>query len=588
MFLSRQYLRNKSRNSVSIIKYYTSIRLNSTENNIDSSSSYRFYPGKLPIIDITVGKLFEKACKEFKNRECVVSVHQNNIRLTYNQVLERADKLAAGLKKLNLKYGDRVGVWGPNDYQWLLAFIAISRAGCIMVGINPAYQQNELNYCLNKVQVNTVIAPDKFRTQDYGKMLIDAKNTCPSLKNIILWTDNSIKGTYRFSDIESLATNVEIEGIKATQNEISPYDGCNIQFTSGTTGYPKAPLLSHRSFVNNGRQIVERAGLINNNIHHKVCLNVPFFHAFGMIHGCMAGFYAGMTFVLESPIFNPKNSIETIVNEKCTVAYGTPTMWVNMLDMQEKLQARISSLHLTTTGGAIVSPELMKKIRNTFKVDKPTIIYGLTENTAVVFHTVPEDPHELTDYTVGRLHDHIEAKVVDENGQTIPIGTPGELWTRGYSTMIGYWNDPENTSKTIDEAGWLKSGDKFILHANGYGEVVGRLKDIIIRGGENIFPKEIEGFLESHNDIIEAQVFGVHDDVYGEEICACIRLKNNKKKITLNDIKLYAKGKISHFKIPRYIHFVEEFPKTTSGKIQKFKLKQLMEINGIIPPSKGK
>lgn len=185
--------RNKSRNSVSIIKYYTSIRLNSTENNIDSSSSYRFYPGKLPIIDITVGKLFEKACKEFKNRECVVSVHQNNIRLTYNQVLERADKLAAGLKKLNLKYGDRVGVWGPNDYQWLLAFIAISRAGCIMVGINPAYQQNELNYCLNKVQVNTVIAPDKFRTQDYGKMLIDAKNTCPSLKNIILWTDNSIK-----------------------------------------------------------------------------------------------------------------------------------------------------------------------------------------------------------------------------------------------------------------------------------------------------------------------------------------------------------------------------------------------------------
>ncbi|CAD6208854.1 GSCOCG00010683001-RA-CDS [Cotesia congregata] len=547
----------------------------------DPNLSYRSNPGKEPIIDTTVGKLFEQVSKEFPNRECVVSVEQDNTRLTYSQVLERADKLAAGLKKLNINYGDRVGVWGPNHYQWLISFIGIARAGCIMVGINPAYQQNELNYSLNKVQVNTVIAPDKFRSQDYGKMLREAKNNCSALKNIILWTDKAIPGTYKFSDVESLASKIEIEGIAATQNEISPYDGCNIQFTSGTTGFPKAPLISHKSFVNNGRMTVYRSQLMN--YHHKACLNVPFFHAFGMIHGCMVAFNTGMTLVLESPTFNPKKSIETIVKEKCTLAYGTPTMWVNMLDMQDRLKAPISSLHLTATGGAIISPELIKKIRNTFKVEKPSIIYGLTESTAVVFHSVPGDPPELNDYTVGYLHDHLEAMVVDDNGSPVPIGKPGELWTRGYSTMIGYWNDKENTSKTITDNGWLKTGDKFILHSNGYGEVIGRLKDMIIRGGENIFPKEIEGFLETHSDILEAQVFGVNDDVYGEEICACIRLKESKTKLTADDIKKFAKGKISNFKIPRYIEFVDEFPKTTSGKIQKFKLKQLMESNGLIP-----
>ncbi|XP_034945847.1 medium-chain acyl-CoA ligase ACSF2, mitochondrial [Chelonus insularis] len=542
---------------------------------VNQDLSYRFYPGELPIVDMTIGQAINTAVEQWPHRECLVSAHQG-VRLTYAEVLRRADKLAAGLKKLGLKKGDRVGLWGPNDYEWMISFVAISRAGFIMVGINPAYQQKELNYCLQKVEVSAVIAPAKFRTQDYGLMLLNAKNECLSLQHIILWSDDYVTGTRRLSDIESLGSKTEVEAIAATQDEISPYDGCNIQFTSGTTGYPKAPLLSHRSFVNNGRQTAKRAGLPAS--HHKVCLNVPFFHAFGMIHGFMAGVYSGSTLVLESPTFNPKNSIDTIAKEKCSVAYGTPTMWVNMLDVQDRIKAPIDSLKLTTSGGANVSPNLLKEIRRIFHVEAATIVYGLTETTAMVFQTKPGDPLELADFTVGRVHDHVEVMVVDEKGSIVPIGTPGELLIRGYAIMKGYWNDPESTSKTINKDGWLKTGDKFILHANGYGEVIGRLKDMIIRGGENIFPKEIESFLESHPNILEAHVFGVSDDVYGEEVCASIRLKENSQ-ITANDLKSYAKGKIAHFKIPRYIEIVNEFPKTTSGKIQKFKLKEQFERN---------
>ncbi|KAK0083234.1 hypothetical protein PV325_009117 [Microctonus aethiopoides] len=545
---------------------------------INPELSYRFYPGQLPLVDMTIGQLVDTAVEQWPNRECLVSTHQN-IRMTYSEVVNRADKLAAGLKKLGLKRGDRVGVWGPNDFEWLLAFIAITRAGLIMVGINPAYQQNELNYCLEKVATSAIIAPAKFRRQEYGIMSLNAMEKCPSLKHIILWSDDYIKGAHRFRDIESLASRVEVEAIAASQNEISPNDGCNIQFTSGTTGYPKAPLLSHKSFVNNGRQTGQRCGLPYD--HHKVCMNVPLFHAFGMIHGFIAGFYSGSTLVLESPTFNPKNSIETIAREKCTVAYGTPTMWVNMIDIQERLQAPIDSIRLGSTGGAYVTPMLMKKIRKVMNVERISIVYGLTESTAMIFQTVPGVNEELNETTVGRLHDH----VVDENEQPVPFGTPGELWVRGYCIMMGYWNDPESTSKTINKDGWLKTGDKFVMHANGYGEVVGRLKDMIIRGGENIFPKELESFFETHPDVLEAQVFGVHDDVYGEEICACIRLRENKK-ITAEEMRFYAKGKIAHFKLPRYIQFVNEFPKTTSGKIQKFMLRQQMERQGIVPIEK--
>ncbi|XP_033225375.1 medium-chain acyl-CoA ligase ACSF2, mitochondrial isoform X2 [Belonocnema kinseyi] len=499
----------------------------------DKNLSYLFHPGVLPLTDTTIGQIFETAVERWPNRDCIVSIHQN-VRLTYSEALRRANILAAGLRKLGLRKGDCIGLWGPNDMEWFIAYVAAVRAGLIMVGINPAYQQVELEFCLKKVQLQAVIAPEVFRMKNYASMLLEAKTNCPALKHLIIYSENIVSGVHRISDVEALATKRDVEAICKEQNSISSYDGSNIQFTSGTTGKPKAPILSHRSYVNNSRQGAERFEL--HNAHHKICVNVPFFHAFGMITQVSA-WHAGSTLILPAPTFNPVNSLEAIIQEKCSAVFGTPTMWT---------------------------------------------IYGLTETTAISFQSLPNERRELTETTVGHLGDHLEAMVVDENGLTLPLGTPGELWIRGYSTMIGYWGDKENTGNTLTEDGWLKTGDQFVLRSDGYGQIVGRLKDMVIRGGENIFPKEIEDFFETHPAVLEAHVVGVHDDVYGEEVCACLRLKKGAV-ITKDELKYWSKGKIAHFKIPKYIEFRDTFPCTTSGKVQKYLLREELERKNIVP-----
>ncbi|XP_025269859.1 acyl-CoA synthetase family member 2, mitochondrial isoform X2 [Camponotus floridanus] len=486
--------------------------------------AHMYNPGEFPLSDKTVGQTLGEAVATWPEQTCIVSIHQN-IRLTFSDLLRRVDAFAAGLKKLGMKKGDRLGIWGPNDLEWFITSLSASRVGLIVVAINPAYQQNELIYCLQKVGIKAIVSPDMFKVQNYPKMLLTAKEVYPTLEHIIIYSSNHITGTHRFADVEASATKAEVDAIAAEQAEISCNDGCNIQFTSGSTGKAKATLLSHRCIVNNSK--------------------------------------------------------EAIAQEKCAVTYGTPTMWVNLLKTQRWLQLPMDSLQAGFMAGAPASSELIKRIRNLLGFNDLMSLYGLTE-TAAVFQSIRGEDKYLSETTVGYLGDHVEAMVVDLNGLPVAFGKPGELWVRGYSNMLNYWNDEENTRKTLTQDGWLKTGDQFILHENGYGVIIGRLKDMLIRGGENIFPKEIEDFLMTHPKIIEAQVIGAYDEVYGDEICACIQLSDNAK-MTQNEVIDYCKGKIAHFKIPRYVHFVDDYPKTTSGKIQKFRLKEQLENSGVIP-----
>nr|XP_033338040.1 medium-chain acyl-CoA ligase ACSF2, mitochondrial [Megalopta genalis]XP_033338042.1 medium-chain acyl-CoA ligase ACSF2, mitochondrial [Megalopta genalis] len=535
--------------------------------------------GNVPLLNWTVGELVGTAAERWPNKVCLVSVEQD-IRLTFSELLRRGDRLAAGLRSLGLRRGDRVGIWGPNQAEWLLSFVAIARAGMIVVAINPAYQQDEINYCLEKVGVAAVISPKSFKSQNYPGMLLTAMRHCPSLRHIIINSKDHVTGTRRLCDVEELPSRGEVEAIAKEQEAISCYDGSNIQFTSGTTGRPKAALLSHRGLVNNARQVLERMEMRE---ELKACMNVPFFHVFGVVKS-LEMMHAGTTIVLESPSFNPVKSIEAILKEKCEIAYGTPTMWINLLDTYQRLQPPPITLYCGVTGGSPASPELFKRIRECFRFDKIKTIYGQTEATAVVCQSLPGEAAELTETTIGHISCHTELKVVDSKGETVPFGTVGELLVRSYGVMIKYWDDEENTKKTVTEDGWMITGDQFILRSDGYGHIVGRLKDMVIRGGENIYPKEVEDFLMTHPQVLEAQVVGVHDDVYGEEMCACVRVREGAR-ITKEELREYGKGRIAHYKIPRYIEFVDEYPKTTSGKVQKFLLKQEMERSGAVPAS---
>lgn len=539
--------------------------------------------GDSPLTNETVGQLIGRAEERWPSRECIVSLHQN-VRLTFAEVIRRADRLAAGLLKLGMKRGDRLGIWGPNDVEWYIASLGAARAGFITVAINPAYRPAELSYCLRRAEVKAVVSPERFKTQDYPGMLLDAKQSCPELEHVIVYSENHVPGTHRFHDVESSASRIEIGRIAAEQSAISPQDGCNIQFTSGSTGNPKATLISHGSFVNNSRQAAARSEL---GLEQRICLNVPFFHAFGLIMGQLCVLHTGCTMVLQSRSFDPVKSIEAIAGERCDVAYGTPTMWINMMDAQRRLGGPPLKLFSGTTGGAPCSPELFRRIRETFRFDNMKTIYGLTETTAVAFQSLPGERQELTDTTVGHLSDHAEVMVVDEQGSPVPFGAPGELWVRGYLTMMRYWADEENTAKTLTNDGWLKTGDRFVLREDGYGHVIGRNKDMLIRGGENVFPKEIEDYLITHPMVAEVYVIGAHDAVYGEEICACVRLRGGAR-LTGEELKRYCKGQIAHYKIPRYVEFVDRFPKTSSGKVQKFLLKEEMERRGAIPGAPDK
>ncbi|KAF2897795.1 hypothetical protein ILUMI_08382 [Ignelater luminosus] len=574
--------------------FYVKVLNRSVFNNVKSIRSLRKYSklsyihhiGKEPLRSLTLGKVYENTANKYPEREAIISLEQRK-RLNYQEFLEQADKLAAGLLAIGLENGDRVGLWAPNLIEWQIINIACARVGLIVVALNPAYQASELEYCINKVGMKAIVCPDKIKKVNFYEILNQVseevqkcdpgKLKCkkvPSLKSVILISNEAVKGTYNYNEILDLGDENSTRRIKENQDKIQADSAVNIQFTSGTTGKPKAAILTHFNVVNNSFAIGKRNEL--DKKHHKICVQVPFFHAFGYTITFGAAINFGASLVIPSSFYSPSENLRAAKEEKCTIIHGTPTMYVDLVNMQKQKQESINP-EIAVSGGSPCSPQLFRQMKDILKVKKVKSVYGLTETTAVCFHSLPvdEDENKATE-TVGHLSDHLEAKVVDAKGCIVPFGTPGELYVRGYTTMLGYWDDEKKTKETITDDHWLQTGDQFILQEDGYGKIVGRLKDMIIRGGENIYPKEIEDFLNTHPDILETQVIGLPHERLGEEVCACIRIRENSK-LTKESLMEFCKGKIAHFKIPSQLEIVDNFPKTQSGKVQKHLLRKQFE-----------
>jgi fatty-acyl-CoA synthase len=536
-----------------------------------------------PLIEKTIGAFFDDACTRLSAGEALVVRHQK-IRWSYEELRERVDAVAAGLLELGLKPGDRVGIWSPNNAEWIVTQFATAKAGLILVNINPAYRVSELEYALNKVGCTALITAASFKTSNYIEMLNTvapeianslpgqlASPRLPSLR-LLMCIGTDAPGFLRFDNVANMATGRSRQKLIELAAELRNTEAVNIQFTSGTTGSPKGATLSHRNILNNAFFVGHTMGLVEGD---RYCIQVPLYHCGGMVVGTLMCIAHGATMVLPSDWFDPLASLETIEAERCTGVGGVPTMFLAMLNHPEFSRFDLRSLRTGWAGGAPCPVEMMKRCLSDMHLRDLTIIFGMTETSPVCLQTATDDPIERKVGSVGRIHPHVEVKVVDPDGATLPVEVPGEFCTRGYSVMLGYWNDPEKTREAIDASGWMHTGDLGTLDSEGYGNVVGRSKDMAIRGGENIYPVEIENVLYEHPAVADAQVFGIPDERFGEELCAWIRLKPGAAMTEL-DARSFCSGRIAHFKIPRYVRFVEEFPTTVTGKIQKFVMRQRM------------
>ena len=536
------------------------------------------------IIHETIGKYFDVTCAANPDGDALVVRHQG-IRLTYSQLREKVDQLATGLLALGIAPGVRVGIWGPNSCEWVLVQLATAKIGAIMVCINPAYRTYELEYALNKVECDTIITAEQFKSSDYLGMLqtlapelADCEpcalksKTLPHLKRVIRMGKEKSPGMLNFDDVCAMGAAEHHARLAQLAEELRPDDAINIQFTSGTTGNPKGATLSHCNILNNGYLTGAAMGL---SPQDRLCIPVPLYHCFGMVLSVLACVAHGSTMVFPGEAFDPLDTLKTVQEERCTALHGVPTMFIMELDHPEFSSFDMSSLRTGIMAGAPCPVEVMRRLISEMHMKDILIGYGQTEVSPINNMTLPDDSLERRTETGGRAVPWVEIKVIDESGRVVPIGEKGEICTRGYSVMQGYWNDPERTAETIDGGGWLHSGDLAVMDQDGYVQIVGRIKDMIIRGGENIYPREIEEFLYQHPAISEAQVFGVPDEKMGEEVCAWIQL-NAGQKLSVDDVKDYCRDKITHFKIPRYIDFVDEYPMTVTGKIQKFVMRDTM------------
>ena len=497
------------------------------------SKSYVNGVSDTPLRYQTIGEALEEAVARYGDREALVVRHQD-IRWTYAEFAEQVEAFAAGLVALGLEPGERVGVWAPNCVEWVIAQFATARAGLIQVNVNPAYRRAELDYALNKVGCRALITADRFKSSDYISMLRDLapeldrcapgalrSERLPDLEIVIRLGQEKTHGFYNFSDIPALARDKDFARLKEVQAGLSPDDAINIQFTSGTTGSPKGATLTHFNILNNGFFVGQA---MNFTEQDRLCIPVPLYHCFGMVMSNLACITHGACMVFPGDSFDPLATLQTVEEENCTALQGVPTMFIAELDHPEFDRFDLSSLRTGIMAGAACPIEVMKKVVSKMHMDEVTIAYGMTETSPVSFQSNPSDSLEKRVSTVGRIHPHVEVKIVDETGRVVPIGEKGELCTRGYSVMKGYWGDAEKTAEAIDEAGWMHTGDLAILDEDGFCNIVGRVKDMLIRGGENIYPREIEEFLYRYEKIMDVQVFGVPDEKYGEEICAWIRL----------------------------------------------------------------
>jgi fatty-acyl-CoA synthase len=535
-----------------------------------------------PLIGKTIGQFFDDACAKWATRPALVVRHQN-VRLSYAELREAVDRLAAGLLTLELNPGDRIGIWSPNNSEWVLTQFASAKAGLILVNINPAYRTAELEYALNKVGCKALILAERFKTSDYVGILRELapelghaqpgkleSARLPALRSVVLLGEGWHPGTFRFSEIMTRGGASETKRIAELAPLLQFDEPINIQFTSGTTGFPKGATLSHHNILNNGFFIGEAMRLTSED---RLCIPVPLYHCFGMVLGNLAALTHGACMVFPGEGFDPLATLQAVAEERCTALHGVPTMFIAQLDHPEFSRFDLSSMRTGIMAGSPCPIEVMKRAVGNMHLSEITIAYGMTETSPVSFQSSTEDPLERRVSTVGRIQPHVEVKIVDLNGRIVPTGTPGELLTRGYCVMLGYWGDEERTREAIDAARWMHTGDLATIDAEGYCNIVGRIKDMVIRGGENVYPREIEEFLYRHPKIQDVQVIGVPDDRYGEEICAWVKLRPGVSA-TEEEIRAFCRDQIAHYKVPRYVKFVDEFPMTVTGKIQKFIMRE--------------
>jgi fatty-acyl-CoA synthase len=530
---------------------------------MSAALSYSSSESATPLLGDTISGNFDATVRAFGDREALVDRSAGR-RWTYAELAADVDALALALLEMGIAKGDRVGIWAPNCAEWTLTQYATAKIGAILVNINPAYRARELEFVLNQSGSTLLVAAEKLKTSDYAGMIAEVRPRCPELNTVVLL------GSPQWQALLETGRRLDRGALDAI--ELDTDDPINIQYTSGTTGFPKGATLSHHNILNNGFFVGE---LCHYTEADTICIPVPFYHCFGMVMGNLAATSHGACMVIPAPAFDPVATLQAVQAERCTSLYGVPTMFIAELSAPDFADYDLSSLRTGIMAGSPCPVEVMKQVIERMSMTEVSICYGMTETSPVSTQTRADDSLDRRVSTVGRVGPHLEVKVVDpETGRTVPRGTPGELCTRGYSVMLGYWEQPDKTAEAVDTAHWMHTGDLAIMDADGYLAITGRIKDMVIRGGENVYPREIEEFLYTHPDILDAQVIGVPDAKFGEELMVWVRLRAGAPPLTAESVREFCTGQLAHYKIPRYVHIVEEFPMTVTGKVRKIEMRE--------------
>jgi fatty-acyl-CoA synthase len=537
----------------------------------DTTLSHTVGGTEPPLLEQTIGDNLDATVAAFPDRDALVDRAQG-VRLTYAELGSRVDRLARGLLATGLAKGDRIGIWAPNCTEWVLTQFATAKLGAILVNINPAYRTHELTYVLNQAGIRMLVIAESFKSSDYVAMVDSARGDCPGLEQVF------VIGRDSWTGLLEGAVDVSPERLTLAQRDLDPHEPINIQYTSGTTGFPKGATLSHHNILNNGYLVGE---LCRYTEADRICIPVPFYHCFGMVMGNLAAVTHGACMVIPAPGFDPASTLAAVAEERCTSLYGVPTMFIAEWSLPDFGSYDLSSVRTGIMAGSPCPASMMTKLIEA-GIDEMTICYGMTETSPVSTQNRTDDTFEQKVNTVGAVHPHLEIKVVDPvSGETVPRGTPGEFCTKGYSVMLGYWEQPEKTAEVLVD-GWMHTGDIAVMDDDGFVQITGRIKDMVIRGGENVYPREIEEFLYTHPDIQDVQVIGVPDDTYGEELMAWVVMKPGREPLTADAVREFASGRLAHYKIPRYVHLVEEFPMTVTGKVRKVEMrKEAVELLGL-------
>ncbi|MET9780463.1 AMP-binding protein [Nocardiopsis alba] len=533
--------------------------------NTDPRPSYASGTSTTPLLGDTIGGNLARTAAAHPDRDALID-RGLGLRYTYREFDAEVDRVASGLLDLGVAKGDRVGIWSPNRAEWVLVQYATARIGAVLVNINPAYRTHELRYVLGQAGVSVLISAPAFKTSDYAGMIEEVRGDCPDLREVVLLESPAWDALLAAGERNGRGPVAEVEAT------LSPDDPINIQYTSGTTGFPKGATLSHHNILNNGFSVGELLGYTEID---RIALPVPFYHCFGMVMGNLAATSHGACMVIPGPGFEPATALDAVQAEKCTSLYGVPAMFIAELALPDFDDYDLSTLRTGIMAGSPCPVEVMRQVIDRMGMAEVSICYGMTETSPVSTQTRRDDSLERRVSTVGRVGPHLEVKVIDPaTGVTVPRGTPGELCTRGYSVMLGYWNEPDKTAEVIDRGRWMHTGDLAVMDEDGYVGITGRIKDMVIRGGENIYPREIEEVLYTHPDLLDAQVIGVPDQKYGEELMAWVRMREGAEPLTPETLRAFCQGRIAHFKIPRYVHVVDEFPMTVTGKVRKVQMRE--------------